>query len=554
MRRFITMSAADLILRSGVLFEPDIGGGPAATALAVRGGRIAAIGADDEVGELRGPDTEVIDLRGRLLLPGFQDAHVHPVFAGLTLLRCDLNAARDPAGYLRLIDDYARAHPDEAWVTGGGWSYDAFGGAFPHRELLDRVLPDRPAHLMVRDAHSAWCNSAALSRAGITRHTLDPPGGRIERDAAGEPTGVLHESAMELVGALLPPPTPADLRQALLLAQRELHAVGVTAWQDAIVGDYGGWPDALATYLAADAAGELTATVRGALWWDPARDLDQLPDLLDRRDRARSAGRRFRAETVKIMQDGVAENRTAAMIEPYLDACGCATAERGLSRVDPRRLRAAVSALADAGFQLHFHAIGDRAGREVLEALGGLPDPAAGRHHVAHVQVVHPADVPRFASLGVAVTMQALWATHEPAMDEMNIPFLGATRAGWQYPFGAFHAAGTRLAAGSDWPVSDPDPMRAIHVAVNRTPYGVDLPALLPDQALSLSTALRAYTAGSAYVNRLDDRGVLRVGNPADLVLLDRDPFAGPPAAIGAATAAMTWIDGAQVYAAPDAR
>jgi predicted amidohydrolase YtcJ len=551
------MSTADLVLRSGVIFDSAASAGPGrshhprqarrpATAVAVHGGRIIAVGSDDEMDDLTGYATEVIDLSGRLLLPGFQDAHVHPVFAGLTLLRCDLNGAGDQAGYLARIASYAAAHPGEPWVSGGGWSYGAFGGTFPHRDLLDRVVPDRPVYLIVRDAHSAWCNSAALAQAGITRHSPDPAGGRIERDSDGEPTGVLHESAMELVGRRVPAPGEADLRQALLLAQGRLHALGVTAWQDAIVGDYGGWPDSLATYLAADRDGSLTARVRGALWWDPARGLEQLDELLARRQAA--TGPKFRADTVKIMQDGVAENFTAAMIDPYLDDCGRATDQRGTSRIDPEQLRAAVALLDRAGFQIHFHAIGDRATREIIDALAQV-GASAMRHHVAHVQVVHPADVPRFAKVGATVTMQALWAVHEPAMDDMTIPYLGSERATWQYPFAALHDSGARLAAGSDWPVSDPNPMLAVHVAVNRAPFGSDSPPLGADQALTLHAALSAYTCGSAFVNHLDETGTIEAGQLADLALLDRDPFAAPAAEIGAAHVVMTWVEGRLVHA-----
>ncbi|MEV4415932.1 amidohydrolase [Catellatospora sp. NPDC049609] len=536
----------DLVLRSGNVY-----GTPGATAVAVDQGVIVAVGSDDELKPLVTARTEVMDLGGRLLLPGFQDAHAHPVFAGLNLLRCDLTELHDQAGYLRELAAYAAAHPDRAWLMGAGWSYDAFGGAQPDRAALDGVVADRPVYLAVRDAHSAWCNSRALALAGIDRHTPDPEGGRIERDADGEPTGVLHESAMELVSSVAPRPDTAEIGRALLVAQSRLHALGVTAWQDAILGDYGGWPDAFEAYRAADAAGLLTARVRGALWWEPSRGLEQLAELRERREAARtSGGANFRAETVKIMQDGVAENFTAAMIDPYLDGCGCATERRGISRVDPAHLREIVSRLDADGFQVHFHAIGDRAVREVLDAV----EPVAGsprRHHVAHVQVVHPADVPRFARHNLTVTLQALWAAHEPAMDEMTIPFLGPERASWQYPFRAVHAHGGRLAMGSDWPVSDPDPMRAIHVAVNRVAFGADEPPLGPEQALDLATALTAYTAGSAYVNHFDDSGRIAPGLRADLTLLDRDPFITPPADLGATHTTHTWIAGRLIHPPP---
>ena len=258
------------------------------------------------------------------------------------------------------------------------------------------------------------------------------------------------------------------------------------------------------------------------------------------------------------MQDGVCENFTAAMLSPYLDGHGHATGNAGHSFVEADELKEAVVALAAEGFQVHVHAIGDRGTREALDAFaaaraaGHGVDPGADlRHHIAHIQVVHPDDVARFAELGVAANAQALWATHEPQMDELTIPFLGDERSTWQYPFGALHRAGARLVMGSDWPVSSPDPLAAIHTAVNRTAYDDPCEAFLPEQALDLTTAFAAYTSGSAWVNgrdRIDGAGVLAPGNVADLAVLDRDPFTGPDEEIGASRVVSTWIGGTPVF------
>ena len=261
------------------------------------------------------------------------------------------------------------------------------------------------------------------------------------------------------------------------------------------------------------------------------------------------------------MQDGVAENFTAAMLEPYCDGHGHFTDNSGISFVDPAVLAEAVPILDAEGFQVHFHAIGDRAVRECLDAveraiaLNGRSD---NRHHIAHIQVVHPEDVPRFRELGVAANMQSLWATYEPQMVELTLPFLGEPRSAWQYPFGDLLRAGAVLAAGSDWSVSTPDPMAAIHTAVNRTAAPGheegEYDAFLPEQAIDLATSLTAYTAGSAWVNHLDDvTGTIEVGKLADLVVLDRDPFAGPAEEIGATHALQTFVEGERVFAAPDA-
>lgn len=538
---------ADLLFTGGPVLTPE---GRTATAVAVTGDRITAVGRA-EVRELAGPRTEVVDLAGRLLLPGFQDAHVHPVPAGLELSQCDLSGTTTAEDTVAAVRAYADAHPERKWILGGGWSMEAFAGGIPTKELLDAAVPDRPVYLPNRDHHGAWVNSRALELAGIDRHTPDPADGRIERDASGEPSGTLQEGAMQLVGRLTPAATPADRLAALLHAQRHLHALGITAWQDALIGDFLGMDDPAEAYRTAAEEGTLTARVRGALWWDRERGAEQIPELVARRDTL-SQGR-FRAGTVKLMLDGVAENHTAALLDPYLDRCGCATANRGKSFIDPERLPAFVTELDALGFQCHFHALGDRAVRDALdavEAARAANGPSDTRPHLAHLQVVHPEDVPRFARLGATANIQPLWAAHEPQMDELTIPFLGPERTAWQYPFGALLRSGARLAAGSDWPVSSPDPLQGVHVAVNRVEPGGSRPVFLPDERLTLGDALTAYTAGSAYVNHLDDTGRVAAGALADLVVLDRDPFAGPPEAIVETAVAQTYVGGERVFAA----
>ncbi|MEU9091994.1 amidohydrolase [Streptomyces sp. NPDC048428] len=519
-----------------------------ATTVAVTGDRITAVG-HDEVRALIGPRTEVVDLAGRLLLPGFQDAHIHPVTAGQELAQCNLTDAGDATATIAAVRAYADANPQQEWITGGGWSMDAFDGGAPTRQQLDTAVPDRPACLVNRDHHGAWANSRALALAGIDRHTPDPADGRIERDDRGEPTGLLQEGAMDLVARHAPRSTAADRLAGLLRAQRLLHAYGITAWQDAIVGTYGSMDDVADAYVAADRDGTLTARVTGALWWDREHGTEQIPGLVARREAL--TGRNFRAGSVKIMQDGVAETGTAALLAPYLDACGCATANSGTSFVDPVELRRYVTELDALGFQTHFHALGDRAVREALDAVeaartaNGFTDT---RPHLAHLQIVHPDDIPRFRALGATANIQPLWAAHEPQMDELTIPFLGGERAALQYPFAALLRSGATLAAGSDWPVSSADPLHGIHTAVNRVAPGGAGPVFLSEQRLSLAEALSAYTAGSAYVNHLDDTGSIRAGALADLVVLDRDVHAAPPEEIADARVLATYVGGRRVY------
>ncbi|WP_275466057.1 amidohydrolase [Streptomyces noursei] len=544
------MAPADLVFTRGPIHTQD----PArtrASSLAVTGERITAVGHDD-VRELIGPATEVVDLTGKLLLPGFQDAHIHAVFGGLELAECDLTGTVGVDEYLRRIREFADAHPERAWITGGGWSLESFAGGLPTRHLLDSVVPDRPVYLPNRDHHGAWVNTRALELAGLTKDSPDPADGRIEREPDGTPSGVLQEGATGLITRLVPQRTAADRLAGLLRAQELLHSLGITAWQDALLGSFHGQCDPSDAYLTAARDGSLTARVTGALWWDRARGAEQIPELVARR--AELSHGRFLARAVKIMQDGIAENFTAAMTSPYLDSCGCATTNTGMSFVDPVALRGHVTALDALDFQVHFHALGDRAVREALdavEAARGANGRRATRHHLAHLQVVHPDDLPRFARLGAIANIQPLWAAHEPQMDELTIPFLGPERAGWQYPFGSLLRAGATLAAGSDWPVSSPDPLAGLHVAVNRKePDTTDERVFLPEQRLDLGTAVAAYTAGSAHVNGLDDAGTLRVGHLADLVVLDRDVFTAPPEEIARATVLETYVGGRRVYTA----
>jgi len=590
----------------------------------VRDGVIVAIDAD--LSAWRGPDTEVVDLAGGMLHAGFVDAHIHPIQGGLERLSCDLSEGASLDDYARIVSDYARTNPPRgcdaarAWITGGGWAMSAFAGGTPSAAALDAIEPIRPVFLYNRDHHGAWANSAALALAGITADTPDPSDGRIERLPDGSPQGTLHEGAASLVAAVAPTPSPDDEYAALLEAQRYAHSLGITGWQDAIVGDYFGASDTALVYRRALAEGRLTVDVVGALWWDRTRGVEQVADLVAKRQahardlgpasRGADGGARpapFRLSAVKIMADGVVENGTAAMLEPYLGAFGEGEHPRGIAFVGGRALTDAVVALDAAGFSAHIHVIGDRAARDALDAFeaaaaqndwASRPATDARRHHLAHLQFVHPDDLARFAALGVTANMQALWACYEPQMRELTVPIVGAERASTQYPFASIlravapasasqikeseaptaahphgegretskvrdlsRAAGVdarpRLCAGSDWPVSTPDPWQAIHVAVNRT-----LPAddpehdpepLLAHEALTLAEALDAYTAGSAFINGRGPgdahvTGVMAVGAVADLAATDRDPFVGPAQSIHTTRNVGTWVAGRRVY------
>jgi predicted amidohydrolase YtcJ len=514
------------------------------------------VGSESEVRALIGPKTDVVDLGGRLLLPGFNDAHVHPISGGLERARCDLTACSTVAQYKETIRLYADGHPEVDWIFGAGWGRSLFPVGGPTAADLDEVVPDRPVLLFNTDHHGAWVNTRALELAGIDKDTPDPPDGRIERDHDGTPTGMLHDGGSSLVERLLPPPSDEDMLDGLLEGQRYLHSVGVTGWQDAIVGEEFTGRPSLPVYIRATEKGLLTARIRGALWLDRGAGLEALDELLDLRQKALDAG--FDASAVKIMQDGVVESFTAGMLEPYLDENGLATNARGISFFDPEFLNEFAPLVDAAGFQMHFHAIGDRAVRECLDAIGaaraanGMND---NRHHIAHVQVVHPDDVPRFATLRAIANAQPLWACLEPQMEELNVPVLGLERTGWQYPFGSLARSGTRLAFGSDWPVSSADPLAGIHVAVNRTEapstayQPVNPEPLSPGERIELHTAIEAYTFGSAFVSHLEgETGTIEPGKAADLVVLDHDITALPSIEIDDARVDLTMVRGRVVY------
>jgi predicted amidohydrolase YtcJ len=542
-------AGADLVLVGGSVLTMDAARRTAA-AVAVRHGRIAAIGSTAVVDRQRGPRTRRIDLAGRTLLPSFQDAHVHPAMAGINLTLCPLHDLEpSAAAYLEAIRAYALANRERSWVIGDGWHMSAFPGGTPTRQALDAVVPDRPAFFVNRDGHGAWVNSRALALAGIDRDSSDPASGRIEREANGDPSGTLQEGAMEIVRRILPPTRTEDLAHGLELAQAYLQRLGISAWQDAWV-----TAEDLVAYRLIAQRGSLTGRAIACHWWERDRGGEQIDELIERR-RISTIGR-LSPTTVKIMLDGVAENYTAAMLESYRDSSGRATGNRGISFVDPELLKGYVTRLDAAGFQVHFHALGDRAVREALDAIEAAQQangPSDGRHHIAHLQVVDPAEYARFRQLDVTANIQPYWACNDPQMLELTLPFLPAERGALQYPFRSLQAAGARLAGGSDWTVSTPNVLAEIEVAVNRiSPEARAAEPLLPAEALDLDTALAAFTRGSAWVNHLDhETGSIEVGKLADLVVLDRDISRMDPRRLGDARVLLTLIEGLAVHEDP---
>jgi hypothetical protein len=515
---------------------------PEATAIAIRGGRIAYVGGDERVARSIGPGTRVIELEGRLVLPGFHDTHVHPVTGGIELGECDLNEAEDRAAVLAMVRECARQAPLGAWIRGGGWQLPLFPGANPGRLLLDSLVGDRPAYLSAADGHSAWVSSAALAAAGVTRATPDPPNGRIERDARGEPSGTLRESAMALVSRVLPEYTAEDyvagLRRGLAMANR----FGITSLHEASADER-----ILEAYATLERAGELTARVIASLRVDldaGAGEVERLAAL-----RERYTARLLRPVAAKIFADGVIEARTAALLAPYVGAPG----DSGTLNLSPDHFRRLARSLDSAGFKVHVHAIGDRAIREAFDALQHARQRNGRfrrRHILSHIQLFHPEDIPRFASLGVVASFQPLWAYADQYITELTEPVLGAERSRWLYPIASVVRTGAVVAAGSDWSVSSMNPLLAIQVAMTRRPPDTTVgPAWIPEERVDLATMVAAYTINGAIAS--DDSaetGSLAVGKAADLIVLDRDLFALPPHETHRARVLLTMLEGRIVH------
>ena len=516
---------------------------PRAQALAVSGGKVAFVGDAASARKRLRPGGQLIALEpGQAVVPGLVDAHVHMLDAGVMGKRCTLDEAKTKARALELIGQYSRAHPELAWVIGSGWALSLFEERGPTAAELNAVVADRPAVFYGQDGHSAWLNSRALAAAGITARKPDPERGRIERTATGKPSGTLREAAVNLVEKVVPQPSTKQWLAGLRAAQSYLHSLGITMVQDANVS-----PRMLKIYHRAASSGQLTMKVVAAQATDPGKPASQANDLARLRDRY-SVGR-LSASAAKIFIDGVLEARTAALLAPYHGRD-----ERGtLNWEDAAALADLVSRLDRHGLQIHMHAIGDHAVRWGLDALAAarlINGPSDNRHHIAHLQLVAAADIPRFRALGVIATFQPFWMFPDEWIAESAEAVIGRARARRLFPFRSIVRPGARIAAGSDWPVSSPNPFLAIQAGVTRqSPEPPVGPPWIPSERVSRQTLLAAYTTGGAYVNRREhETGSLEVGKAADFIIVDQNPLTVPLRRIGGTRVLRTFVDGEEVY------
>jgi hypothetical protein len=535
---------AELVFTNGAIWTAAPAR-PWAEALAVREGHIVYVGEEGGVTRYIGSETKVVDLAGRMVLPGFEDTHAHPLSGGLELGECNLYDAGTVAEVEGLIRAYAGAHRNLAWVKGNGWQLPVFAGANPRKEVLDHLVPDRPALFYAADGHSAWVNSKALALAGITRATKDPEHGRIERDPrTGEPSGTLRESAIGLVSAKLPEYTAAERVGAVRRALAEANRFGITAITDADAD-----PQYLEAYATLDRRGELTARVTAAIHSEAGRPVEaEAARLREVRKEFRN-GNRLAVNTVKLYADGVIEARTAALLAPYLDRPG----ERGPLNYQPADLAARITAFDRDGFQIHVHAIGDRAIRVTLDALAHAREangPRDARPVIAHLELLDPADIPRFRELGVVASFQPYWALPDEYITKLTLPALGPERSRWIYPIASLMTSGAVVAGGSDWTVSSLNPLDAIQVAITRqVPESPNGPVLIPEERADLPRMLAAYTINAAFATRLErETGSLEAGKAADLIVLDRNLFTLPVTRIQQARVLLTMLDGQAVY------
>ena len=547
------MPDADLIVINGRLFESGPPAGIAeplvpatSTALAVRGDRIVELGSNTAVLGHRGPRTEVADARGATVMPAFNDAHTHLRFGSISLDQLDLFGLGSLDAIQDAIRRYADANPDRDWIVGRGWLYAAFPGGTPTRAQLDAVVPDRPVYLECFDGHTGWANTTAFRIAGIDDTTPDPRDGRIVRDASGAATGMLLESAIDLMESIQP---KVDDDETLRLVRQGLNAnaaAGIGACQDA-------WaqPEDFALFRRlADTDGSLPLRVRLAMELVPNLGIDGWIAALGRFEAAaieHEIEGWLRGGILKSFMDGVVETRTAWMLEPYPG-----TETRGESRWTDGDLRDAIGIAHARGWQVKLHAIGTAAVRQSLDAFEALGDGEARtrRHRVEHIETLDPTDLPRFAELGVVASFQPLHGVPDAGGVGMWSKQLGAELAGSGWRLRSLIGSGAMVAIGSDWPVVPFDPFLEIHAAVNRrTTDGQPPNGFYPSEAVSLPQALAAATWGSAFAEHAEtERGSLAAGKLADLIILDRDLISEGPSAILGTRPVLTIVGGRVVH------
>ena len=519
---------------------------PWAEALAIRGERIVAIGSEKEMAVFRGSSTEVIDAAGRLVLPGFEDCHIHFMDGSLGLTQVDLNDAKTVPEIQKRVKEYAATHPaaKEPWITGMGWTYPTFGAAaLPDKKILDEVVPDRPVYLVAFDGHSSWANSKALAMAGITKETADPANGKIVRDANGDPTGALKESAGDLVASHMPKPTRAERLAALRNGIHEANKFGLTRVQSA-----GQDFEYLDMFDELRRSGDLSLRFYIAYFLDPP---ELRPQDLEKIEVARHTyhDQWISGGAVKTMLDGVVEAHTAAMLTPYSDD----PTQIGKMFWDPDKYKAAIAELDKRGLQIFTHAIGEKAVRTALDAYENAAQAnhtTEARPRIEHIETIAADDIPRFGKIGVIASVQPLHLYPDADTLEIWARNAGPERAQRAWSFHSIQAHGGKLAFDSDWPVVTMNPWKGLQTGVTRkTSEGKPEGGFVPTEAVSLEDGIKAYTLGAAFAGRREhDEGSLETGKLADLIIVNQDLFKIPPSKIDQTKVLLTIVGGKVVF------
>lgn len=544
-------TVADRVFMNGAVYTVDAGRSWA-EAVAVVDGHIVFVGGSDEVRSWIGAETDVNDLNGQMLLPGFHDSHTHILIGVATEEDCDLLRIKSIAEVEARLRE-CTALPgfgEEQWITGGGWSDWLWPSAEPEKTLLDELFPNRPVYLESSFGHTAWVNSRALELVGMHAETYVGADGVIVRDPeTGEATGALHDSAMLLVKDELPAMTMEYRLKRVRAALEMAHGFGVTA-----VIEPGMDEELIAPVLAIADTGkfDLRAVISvSPINWQPGTFDDSIFAYLEKRKKWQRPN--IDTDSVKIYMDGVIESGSGALLEPYEDR------SLGLGpRFYPQEKVNEYFTRFDAmGMQIHVHAIGDAGVRMALDGFEAMRDAngmSGNRHHMTHLQLIHKDDIPRFAEFDIGATFQSLWAYPDPAAIELDVPAIGEERTYQMYPIGSMHRTSGRIVGGSDYWVTDMNPLLAIEVAITRQdPYTNDGPVLNADERVDLATMIDAYTINGAYTMSLEDKqGSIEVGKRADFVILDRNLFAIPSSEISDVRVTMTVFDGRTVYQRPE--
>jgi predicted amidohydrolase YtcJ len=539
-------NAPDLVLVNGKIWT-GVDDTTFEEAVAIKDNKIMAIGKSKDISDLVGSKTQIIDLKGKLVTAGFNDAHIHFLSGSLGLAEADMTGTKTPEDITERVNQYSKENPTKEWITGRGWQYTSFESSLPDHETLSAIIHDRPVFIKAYDGHSAWANKKALTMAGIDHHSKYDGFGEIVKDKNGEPTGTLRESAMDLVGKHVTRPTRSEKLDAIRKGMKLAASLGITSIQNA-----DGTEEVLSLYKELLNNGELTLRYAAAFSADENTSEDDIALFTRLKDSVGTSNPMIRADAIKFMIDGVIESHTGYMLQPYADVSTTDPLALGQLAVPIEKYQETVSRLDKNGFRIYTHAIGDKGVRESLNAyehaatVNGKRD---ARHRVEHIETVSPDDIPRFAQLGVMPSMEPIHA--DPGTIGVWEKAIGETRLPWSFNWAEMLRSNAYLVYSSDWPACiDINPIRGLHVAVNRkTPEGFPEDGWIPENKISVAQAMKAYTSAGAYSSFEENlKGQIKEGQLADIIVFSQDLFTVDPMKTHETKVVLTVFDGKVIY------